>query len=157
MNRDDRAENVFASNRENVFRSAGSFTSFADDICPLVQCMLKRGVNMSPPRHFAREAVKSEPTIFIKEHREYDPRDYPFLDAPDLVICRGKNMTYPEYVVARRLHFSRLNVPSPRNENRELNQDSPSLVLGLIPGCKASLAPEKATAPTQSIGPSKRH
>ena len=65
-----------------------------------------------------------EPTIFIKQHREYHPCDYPFLDAPDLVICCGKEMTYPDYVVARRLHPSKMCVELLREKNRELNQDS---------------------------------
>ena len=86
-----------------------------------------------------------EPTIFIKEYREYDACDYPFLDAPDSMICRGKEMTYPEYVVARRLHPSKLEDPSPREMRKEAK---PSFSNSrCMTWRKASLAPEKAAVP----------
>jgi len=96
--------------------------------------------------------MNTEPTIFIKQHREYHPRDYPFLDAPDLVICCGREMTYPEYVVARRLHPSKMCVTLPQEKNRELNQDSSFACPGVDSWPQGFPGPRKGdeTQPTEN-------
>lgn len=89
-----------------------------------------------------------EPTIFIKEHREYDPRYYPFQEAPDIVIYCRREMTYREYLENRMFHRRlMLANPSPREKRRKLDPASPSRVALTTSVRKASPPPERAMVP----------